>query len=161
MINSDKSQKILSNHSKQSSDLPSSFDFHDSLNSTMLHCVRPFFNFGGDRGWGREREIHIFGCGFTGLILDCRCFHNHIASLGGAADPPCAGNCADSGDSWTAGSCRAFGCEWWGWSFGWTLCRTPCTHVVSHLSEGTVVCELRHGFNSTDSFHLITCSFCS
>ena len=61
--------------------------------------------------------------------------HNHTVSLGGAVGPPCAGSCAGSAGSWTAGNCCVFGCGWWGWSFGWILYRTPCTRVVSHLSR--------------------------
>ncbi len=66
----------------------------------------------------------------------CTCLHNHTASLGGAVGQPCAGSCADSSGSWTAGSCCAFCCGWWGWSFGWILYRTLCTRVVSHLRDG-------------------------
>lgn len=99
-----------------------------TLHNAFLH-FRMFENYS-------QRWSHSVLPSFHGLSSECRCFHSHTASLGGAVGQPCAGSCADSGGSWTACSCCVFGCGWWGWSFGWILYRTPCKRVVSHLRAG-------------------------
>lgn len=147
-IISDKSWTILGNYSKQWTKV------HLTLMKNWI--PQSFTESGRDLiSWEAEKIKSTFSdVVFIGLILHRRCFHSRIASLGGAADPPCAGSCAGSGGSWTAGSCRAFGCGWWGWSFGWRLCRTPCTHVVSHLSGGTVCLGVPSRFHQHRPFSL-------
>lgn len=57
----------------------------------------------------------------------------HAASPGAAWGPPSAGSPSHRGRSRRAWSLCACGCEWWGWSSGWTPCRTPGTCGASHL----------------------------
>lgn len=84
--------------------------------------------------------------------------HPDEVTLGHAGSRGVCGGLLFSGSPWSRSRSRkawspcACGCVWWGWSFGWTPCRTPGTCAVSHLFESTKHKTLPIVFKHTHTF---------